>query len=70
MIFLSHIKLGKVTRKFNVEYEIESGADRDRDNMIRFYPSKESLKLLNAGYNRLMANAFIEYNQKHFPKKK
>lgn len=61
-----------VNDEFNLNSKFSSGANRNKDSLVRFTPNKESLHLADTGWKKILMHEFIEYNQRTYntPKKK
>ena len=57
-------KLGQLLDQLGVENQFSDGSTRNKDNMIRFIPQKDSYRLWTTGEYRLLCTAFYEYNKR------
>jgi HKD family nuclease len=48
---------------FQIDSQLARGSSRGKDNMIRMLPTRKVLKFWSSGHERMLINAFIDFNE-------
>jgi len=64
-------ELEKLAKEFNFgDFGLLNGKTRNKDNVIRFEPTKNAIDLFNSGWQRSLLGAFIDFNKNLREKKR